>query len=128
MKSNRQFVSRSRMEPFVMRGGEKIARSWRKIATGAAGVLALTLAFHVFFGENGIFLYEQKRHEARDYGTQIKELQLENDRLQAHVNDLQNDPAAIEQQARQELHYTRPGEVIVTLPDVPAQKPEQKTN
>ena len=128
MKSNRQFVSRSRMEPIAQNVMEKLVRSWRKIATGAAGVLALMLAFHVFFGENGIFLYEQKRHEARDYGQQIKELQQENDRLQSHVNELQNDPSAIEQQARQELHYTRPGEVIVTLPDTPVQKPEQKTN
>jgi len=122
MKSNYQFAGRSRMEPFVMRSVEKLTRSWRKIATGAAGVLALTLAFHVFFGENGIFLYEQKRHEARDYGAQIQELQQENDRLQAHVNDLQNDPSAIEQQAREQLHYTRPGEVIVTLPDTSTQK------
>jgi cell division protein FtsB len=29
---------------------------------------------------------------------------------------LQEDPDAIEHQAREELHYTRPGEVIVTLP------------
>ncbi len=122
MKSNRQFVSRSRMEPIAQNVMEKLARSWRKIATGAAGVLALLLAFHVFFGENGIFLYEQKRHEARDYSEQIKELQQENDRLQSHVNELQNDPEAIEQQARQELHYTRPGEVIVTLPDTPVRK------
>jgi cell division protein FtsB len=122
MKSNRQFVSRSRIEPLVQSTVEKIVRSWRKIATGAAGVLALMLAIHVFFGENGIFLYEQKRHEARDYGAQIKDLQMENDRLQAHVNELQNDPGAIERQAREELHYTRPGEVIVTLPDAPAKK------
>jgi cell division protein FtsB len=122
MNSNRQFVSRSRMEPYLMRAAEKLARSWRKLATVAAGALALLLAFHVFFGENGIFLYAQKRHEARDYGAQIQQLQQENDRLQAHVNDLQNDPGAIERQAREELHYTRPGEVIVTLPETPAKK------
>jgi cell division protein FtsB len=29
---------------------------------------------------------------------------------------MQNDPNAIEHQAREELHYTRPGEVIYTLP------------
>ena len=122
MNSNRQFVSRSRIEPFVLRAAEKLAKSWTKIGTGAGAVLALMLAFHVFFGQNGIFLYEHKRHEARDYGTQIKELQQENDRLQEHVTELQNDPGAIERQAREELHYTRPGEVIVTLPEAPAKK------
>jgi cell division protein FtsB len=29
---------------------------------------------------------------------------------------LKSDPNAIEHQAREELHYTRPGEVIYTLP------------
>jgi cell division protein FtsB len=32
------------------------------------------------------------------------------------VDLLQNDPGAIEHQAREELHYTRAGEVIYTLP------------
>ncbi|HXB62049.1 MAG TPA: septum formation initiator family protein [Acidobacteriaceae bacterium] len=122
MKTSRQFASRNRIEPFVMRAAEKFTLSWRKLATGAAAVLTLMLAFHVVFGENGLFLYEQKRHEARDYAAQIQQLQQENDQLQAHINDLQNDPNAIEQQAREQLHYTRPGEVIVTTPDAPAQK------
>ena len=116
MKQNRQFVSRSRIEPYVVRAGETIMRSWPKLATGAAAALALLLAFHVFFGQDGIFLYEQKRHDARDYSVQIKNLQVENDRLRSHVQELQTDPDAIERQAREELHYTRPGEVIVTLP------------
>jgi cell division protein FtsB len=38
------------------------------------------------------------------------------------VDRLQSDPNAIEHQAREELHYTRPGEVIYTLPDAPAAK------
>jgi cell division protein FtsB len=122
MKTSRQFASRSRIEPFAMRAAEKFSLSWRKAATGVAAVLALALAFHVFFGQDGIFLYAQKRHEARDYGAQIQQLQQENDKLQAHINDLQNDPSAIEQQAREQLHYTRPGEIIVTVPDAPEKK------
>ena len=125
MKQNRQFVSRSRIEPYMVRAGETLIRSWAKLATGAAAALALLLAFHVFFGQDGIMLYEQKRHDARDYSIQIKNLQVENDRLKSHVDELQNDPAAIERQARQELHYTRPGEVIVTLPEQPAQQQQK---
>jgi cell division protein FtsB len=45
----------------------------------------------------------------------------ENDHLKGHVERLQSDPGSIEHQAREELHYTRPGEVIVTLPnEIPA--------
>jgi cell division protein FtsB len=40
--------------------------------------------------------------------------------LKGHVERLQSDPNAIEHQAREELHYTRPGEVIYTLPAPPA--------
>ena len=40
----------------------------------------------------------------------------ENDLLSEHVSRLQSDPNAIEHQAREELHYTRPNEVIYTLP------------
>jgi cell division protein FtsB len=47
---------------------------------------------------------------------QMQDLQRENDLLTEHVGRLQSDPNAIEHQAREELHYTRPGEVIYTLP------------
>jgi cell division protein FtsB len=46
----------------------------------------------------------------------MQRLQVENDRLKEHVDRLANDPGAIEHQAREELHYTRAGEVIYTLP------------
>ena len=51
---------------------------------------------------------------------QLKSLQRENEQLKGHVDRLQSDPNAIEHQAREELHYTRPGEVIYTLPDTSA--------
>ena len=75
------------------------------------------MGFHVIFGQNGITAYEQKRHDARELQEQLRRLQEENQRLQGHVERLQDNPGAIEHQAREELHYTRPGEVIVTLPN-----------
>lgn len=89
----------------------------RRCATIAASVLALGMGFHVVFGQNGITAYEQKRVDARSLEQQLKRLETENQRLQGHVERLQDDPGAIEHQAREELHYTRPGEVIVTLPN-----------
>lgn len=89
----------------------------RRGATIAAAALAIGMGFHVVFGQNGITAYEQKRHDARVLQEQLKRLQEENQRLQGHVERLQDDPGAIEHQAREELHYTRPGEVIVTLPN-----------
>jgi cell division protein FtsB len=96
--------------------------SWRKVATVAAAVLAVGLGYHVMFGQNGLTAYEQKRVEARTLDQQLKSLARENEQLKGHVDRLQSDPNAIEHQAREELHYTRPGEVIYTLPDAPAAK------
>lgn len=82
----------------------------------AAAALAIALGYHVVFGQNGLTAYEQKRHDTRQLDEQLKSLQHENELLKGHVDRLQNDPNAIEHQAREELHYTRPGEVIYTLP------------
>ena len=95
------------------------ARNRRKIATIGAALLAVEVGYHVVFGPNGIIVYEQKRHETQSLETEMKRLEKENEGLRGHVDRLQNDPGAIEHQARQELHYTRPGEVIYTLAEPP---------
>jgi len=96
----------------------------RKLATAAVALLTLLVGYHVVFGRNGLTVYQQKRHVARELEGQLHKLQLENDDLKAHVNRLQSDPNAIEHQAREELHYTRPGEVIYTLPNQAAPSDE----
>ena len=93
---------------------------WRKVATCTAALLAIGLGYHVIFGQNGITAYQQKRQETQSLDRQLESLQRENEMLKGHVERLQNDPNAIEHQAREELHYTRPGEVIYTLPPEPA--------
>jgi|SRR5580692_4332304 cell division protein FtsB len=89
---------------------------WRRVATGAAALLAISMGYHVIFGQNGLTAYQQKRQDAESLDRQLHSLQRENELLKGHVERLQHDPNAIEHQAREELHYTRPGEVIYTLP------------
>jgi cell division protein FtsB len=91
----------------------------RKAATVGVGALALMMAYGVVFGHNGLTVFEHKREEAKSLQKQMQMLQAENERLRGHVDRLQNDPGAIEHQAREELHYTRAGEVIYTLPNTP---------
>jgi cell division protein FtsB len=88
----------------------------RRAATVAAGVLALVMAYGVIFGQNGLTAFAHKREEERSLQRQMLQLQKENDLLHGHVDRLQNDPSAIEYEAREGLHYTRAGEVIYTLP------------
>ena len=95
--------------------------SWRRRgATFGVGALALMMGYGVMFGHNGLTALAHKRQEAKDLQHQMQLLQAENERLSGHVDRLQNDPGAIEHQAREELHYTRAGEVIYTLPNAPA--------
>ena len=82
-------------------------------------MLAVAMAFHVIFGQNGLTVYQQKRQETQALSDQMRSLQRENGLLQGHVERLQHDPSAIEHQAREELHYARPDEVIYTLPATP---------
>jgi cell division protein FtsB len=100
----------------IVRLYERSQVGWRKVATGVAALLALGMGYHVIFGQNGLTVYQQKRQDAQTLDRQLHSLQRENEQLKGHVDRLQNDPNAIEHQAREELHYTRPGEVIYTLP------------
>lgn len=97
---------------------------WRRIATVVAGVLAVSLGYHVVFGQNGLTSFEHKKQETRELAAEQQRLLHENDFYRGHVARLKTDPDAIEHQAREELHYTRPGEVIYTMPaakDAPKQ-------
>jgi cell division protein FtsB len=108
--------------PALVRLYERVHTEWRKIATAAAAILAVGMGFHVVFGQNGLTAYQQKRQDSQALQSQLRSLQRENDLLKGHVERLQSDPNAIEHQAREELHYTRPGEVIYTLPATPSTK------
>jgi cell division protein FtsB len=51
---------------------------------------------------------------------EIQDLQQENAHMQQQIERLKSDPDTIEHEAREKLHYAKPGEVIYTLPDAPA--------
>ena len=103
----------------LRRACTKARLSWRKVATGVAGLLAVAMGYHVVFGQNGLTAYGQKRHDSQELNRQAAALTAENLQLQGHVDRLKTDPDAIEHQAREELHYTRAGEVIYSLPSNP---------
>ena len=93
----------------------------RKLATAAVGVLACLLGYHVVFGANGLMVYEHKRAEYRQLEEQNRVMQQQNQDLEHQIKALKTDPQAIEKEAREQLHYVRPGEVVYT---VPAQSPK----
>jgi cell division protein FtsB len=74
------------------------------------------MGYGVVFGHNGLTAFASKRREAKLLQLQMEQLEQDNDRLHGHVDRLKTDPSAIEHEARQQFHYTMPGEVIYTLP------------
>ena len=112
----------------VHRGASAIYRVRRRIGTGLAAVLTVFLGYYVVFGRNGVNSYEQKRTEDKALHQQIEALQLENSHLKDHVGRLKNDPDAIEFEAREKLHYARPGEVIYTLSSQPQQASDKSAH
>jgi cell division protein FtsB len=91
-------------------------RLWRPAGTVVAVALALLVTWHVIYGRHGISVWQQKRAEDRALQQEIKNLQQENEHMRQQVKRLQSDPEEIEREAREKLHYAKPGEVIYNLP------------
>jgi len=88
----------------------------RRLATAGVALLAAWLFLHVMLGANGMVVYRSKRAERQKLQADIDKLQKENDRYMQQIHSLQNDPKAIEKEAREQLHYARPGEVVYVAP------------
>ena len=100
----------------VRRALDGAQRLWRPAGTVIAVALALLTTWHVIDGAHGISAWQRTRAEDRALQREIDHLQKENAAMRQHVQRLQSDPETIEIEAREKLHYARPGEVIYTLP------------
>ncbi|HEV3208203.1 MAG TPA: septum formation initiator family protein [Terriglobales bacterium] len=91
----------------------------RRLATAGVAILTIWLFLHVMFGANGMVVYRQKRAEYQNLQREIDSLQKENDHYTGQIKALQTDPETIEKEAREQLHYARPGEVVYVAPAPP---------
>jgi cell division protein FtsB len=98
----------------------------RRLATGAVALLTVWLFVHVMFGANGMVVYRKKKAEYQDLQREVSDLKKENDGYSQQIDSLQNDPKTIEKEAREQLHYARPGEVVYVSPPPPA--PQRETS
>jgi len=71
---------------------------------------------HVVFGANGMVVYRQKKAEYQSLEKEINGLQKDNANYSEEIKALKSDPETIEREAREQLHYTRPGEVVYVAP------------
>lgn len=100
-----------------------LAIEWRRLGTAGAIVLIVGLLLHAMFGANGMVIYRQKRVELQSLQNEVNRLLKENDQYVDEIKSLKSDPAAIEKEAREQLHYTRPGEVVYVAPTPAAKAP-----
>jgi cell division protein FtsB len=108
--------------PIPQRIVDWMLRAWRPAGTVVVVALALLLTWHVVNGKHGLSIWQQKRAEDKQLRKEIDALQQENARLRTRVGRLKSDPDAIEREAREKLHYAKPGEVIYALPAEPARQ------
>ena len=119
-QSLREIVLRAHADAPVLE--RELKEIQRRLGTAAAILIIFGLVLHAMFGANGMVVYRQKRTEVQSLQTEVERLQKENSQYANQIKSLKSDPAAIEKEAREQLHYTRPGEVVYVVPD-PPQKP-----
>lgn len=102
-----------------------VHKSRRRLATSAVVLLIALMAYHAVFGANGLIVYQHKRTEYRKLDAELRSLQEENQKLNDHIKALQTDPKAIEKEAREQLRYAKPGEVIYVAPERSQAAPER---
>jgi cell division protein FtsB len=100
----------------------------RRVATAAVAGATVWLFIHVMFGANGMVVYRQKRAEFVSLQKDIDHLQKENDQHTQQIKGLQTDPNMIEKEAREQLHYARPGELVFVPPPPPPPPPRPEKN
>src|SRR5512146_1483216 len=93
----------------------------RRLATWGLCVVGALIAAHVLFGTNGWMAYEKKKTEYRKVTEDVQRMQQENAQLEAQIKALKTDPKAIEKEAREQLRYAKPDDIVYVMP-TPAQE------
>jgi len=82
-------------------------------ATLCVALLAVAAGYKFVYGSNGMLVYKGKRAEYQRLQQEIENENLRHQQLQERVKALQADPRTIEREAREQLGYVRPGEMIL---------------
>jgi cell division protein FtsB len=104
---------------------QKLVQWRRLLASAAFAAIAICICAHVLLGNNGWVTYRQKKVEYQKLQQEVKQIDEENMRLDSEIKALKSDPTAIEKEAREQLRYAKPGEVIYLLPEQPTQHSPQ---
>ena len=84
--------------------------------------LALPVAWvlqHAVLGPSGYLALRHKHQQVQQAVDRVQALEARNRELNQSIHALSSDPTTIEGIAREQLHLTRPGEIVYTYPVAP---------
>jgi cell division protein FtsB len=91
----------------------------RRALTWGLSLLLCVLLVDALVGDNGYLSTLRTAKEQNALMAELARIRLENQALQGESQRLINDPAAIEEAARRQLGFVRPGETLVIVHDTP---------
>lgn len=91
----------------------------RQLVRGGFAVILIVALVDGVFGERGLFANRGQEQRNAKLREAIAQLEDENRTLISDVKRLREDPAAIEELARDELELMKDGELLIILRDVP---------
>ena len=92
---------------------------WIFLAVFAAGMALVSLV-----GDQGLIAYRELRSEADRLRVHVVQMEARKSDLVRVIKSLHEDPDYIEQVARQKLGLVRPGELVLQIPPMSPQSPE----
>ena len=104
------------MRVFDQLGRHLQRRTLRRLALAALALPLLWVVQNALFGRSGYFALRRQERQFHQQQARLHALEARNRQLNRSVQALSSSPAAIEGIARQQLHLTRPGEVVYTYP------------
>jgi cell division protein FtsB len=81
--------------------------------------LFLIMAVTSIFGKKGVMDIHRARQKLAELEAEALKLKQEKARLEAEIHELENNPRAIEKEARDKLWLIKPGEKVVVVPKPP---------
>lgn len=102
---------RRRQTAQEVRSGRRNGAMW------CLSILFAVLAVSSVIGENGYIATLRARQEEHELLGSLARIRLDNQRLQQEAERLREEPAALEETARRELGFLRPGETLVIIRD-----------
>ena len=94
----------------------------RMVRTGLVLVLVIAIVDGVF-GERGLLANIEARQRIATEQAAINEMSATNDAMTDDIRRLREDPAAVEELARDELGLIKDGELLIIMRDTPSVSP-----